>query len=268
MADALSFLPPDWVPLERGRVWAAPCFAEPAMKRGWDSLDKVCSPDKGFQARKTPFRITLREELNGLEVFRKINLKGWKGQGIRDRVRTFLFNHLSPAAYEAYWIFTLKEMGFKVPRPLLVGDSGRMSGMCALVTEGIPNARGFVEIPPDELRGYSNVTARLVAGLHGENIFHRDLYLYHFILDGNGDIYLTDFQRMIRPRIMAMRWRVKDLAEMLHSCPDEVPAFSILRFFCYYCIEAGMEEKRRKRILARKVVRKAGRIGRHVPRYG
>ncbi len=253
---------PGWLSLDGGRVFASPRFLEEAKKRGWDSLRGVCAPPSGKVVRSTPFRFASLEE----GCFRKVHLGGWKGAGLRDRLRLASRPFLSPARTEIYWSEILGEAGIPVPAPLLLAEEGPREGRSALVTRAVPGG-----IPLDRLEGsppgkVAWAAARLVARLHAKGLVHRDLYLNHFLLDRGGELWLADLQRMMAPRAFFERWRVKDLAALLLSAPPWVSARMKLRFLLVYSRFLGME-KGRVRPLARKVSKKEKRMASHEPRW-
>ncbi len=265
---ALLFQPkgpplPGWISLDEGRVFASPRFLEEAKRRGWDSLEGVCGPPAGEVVRSTPFRVTAREG----GVFRKVHLAGWKGAGFRDRLRLRAAPFLSPARTEIYWSDRLAGLGVLTPIPLLLAEEGPRDGRSALVTRGVEGGISLDRIqgpPPPEAAAKA---ARLTAVLHREGLVHRDLYLNHLLLDPQGEIWLADLQRMMEPRAFFERWRVKDLAALLHSAPAWALGITAFRFFLAYARCLGLERKA-LRPLIRKVVKKEKRIRSHRPRWG
>ena len=65
--------------------------------------------------------------------------------------------------------------------------------------------------------------AVISAKLHNARVFHKDLYLCHFFLDlrpgaeAGRRLFLIDLHRLARHRLTAMRWRWKDLGQLLFS---------------------------------------------------
>lgn len=84
--------------------------------------------------------------------------------------------------------------------------------------------------------------AEMTARLHQALLFHKDLYLCHFFINLNHNaragrlVTLIDLHRLARHRLLALRWRHKDLAQLLFSTYD-VPGVSDrdrLRFWSLY----------------------------------
>jgi tRNA A-37 threonylcarbamoyl transferase component Bud32 len=65
----------------------------------------------------------------------------------------------------------------------------------------------------------------LMRSLHSAGLVHRDLYACHIFLDdspGQARLHLIDLARVFAPvRWRLFRWRVKDLAQLRSSMPDE-----------------------------------------------
>jgi heptose I phosphotransferase len=72
-------------------------------------------------------------------------------------------------------------------------------------------------------RSLVGALARLVARLHTQRLFHKDLYLCHVFLAPDASrpiderLVLIDLQRLARHRWTAWRWLWKDLGQLLYS---------------------------------------------------
>jgi tRNA A-37 threonylcarbamoyl transferase component Bud32 len=98
--------------------------------------------------------------------------------------------------------------------------------------------------------------ADLARRLHACGLVHRDLYLNHlFVAKGGDELTLIDLARVQRTR--KRRRRVKDLAALVMSARGLVSRTDLLR---------GLRRYGGDRKLARAVLRKAGKMARHVPR--
>ncbi len=253
---------PGWVSLDQGRVFVSPRFLEEARRRGWDSLQGVCGPPRGETVRSTPFRVPTREG----GVFRKVHHKGWKGAGFRDRLRLRAHPFLSPARTEIYWSDRLAGLGILTPVPLLLAEEGPKDGRSALVTRAVEGGLPLDRIQESPSPGLTAAAALLVAELHREGLVHRDLYLNHLLRDAQGEIWLADLQRMMKPRAFFERWRVKDLAALLHSAPPRARGIPALRFFLSYARRLGLERKALRPLL-RKITKKEKKMRSHKPRW-
>ena len=73
----------------------------------------------------------------------------------------------------------------------------------------------------DERRSVIAALAATARRLHAAGLFHRDLYWCHFFVErtaGGAVARLIDLQRVLRPRL-AVKWRMKDLAQFHYSTP-------------------------------------------------
>jgi len=98
--------------------------------------------------------------------------------------------------------------------------------------------------------------ADLVRRLHACGLVHKDLYLNHLYAEpGGGSLTLVDLGRLTRTT--SRRLRVKDLAALYLSARPLCTRTALLR---------GLRRYGGDRRLARRIVRKAQRMARHVPR--
>ncbi|HEX5138830.1 MAG TPA: lipopolysaccharide kinase InaA family protein [Planctomycetota bacterium] len=145
--------------------------------------------------------------------------------------------------------------GFRVPEPavggLLADGRGLFSSVPLLGLEPLDEI--WKTLDP---RRAALAVADLARRLHACGLVHRDLYLCHlFARPGDYDLTLIDLARLRRST--SRRRRVKDLAALLSSATGLVSRTCLWRGLLRY----GGDRK-----LARRVVRKAARIARHVPR--
>ncbi len=103
--------------------------------------------------------------------------------------------------------------------------------------------------------------AKLAGTMHRMGFAHQDLYLVHLFIRKNENYtpYIIDLQRVIMQRRLAMRWRVKDLAQLLFSAAPVITRQDINIFCKAYMKAAGISRQLGCR-LARSVSRKAGRM--------
>ena len=100
---------------------------------------------------------------------------------------------------------------------------GRHPGGSFVVLEGSPGRPGDAWIRSGvggkALRSVTRELAAGVARMHDANLCHRDLNVYHVLVDGCA-FRLIDVGRVMR--FVRRRWIVKDLASLLHSTPSRV----------------------------------------------
>jgi len=253
---------PQWTVLDAGRLYASPSLARPP----WSAAAQLCAPAGGETVRATPFRRTSREACGTATFFRKVHFHGFAGAGLRDRLRLLLASPGSPARLELAWNRALAGLGLKVPEPVLLAEEGGRRGASALVTRAVPGGVPLHRMEGRRLGGLAGPVAALVAALHGQGLFHRDLYLDHLHLDGTGGLWLADLQRLIRPRLARERWRAKDLAALLHSSMGKVGRLAQARFLAVYGRLMELPEDAVRR-LARRVQARQRRMARHRPRH-
>jgi hypothetical protein len=212
-----------------------------------DALDAVFDP-RGRIVRYAPWRRTVMHELPGGErVFCKHRLS----RGLDSK-------------REWHALHALRELGLGVPTPLFLALRERDSviGIAAvpgrpadaLLAEGAEQERLLVEM------------ANVVRRLHGAGWAYRDLYWNHvFAQVGTPGVWLVDVERAFQPGSGFERWRIKDLAGLVSSLPDEVGVTRSagLRFLR----EAMGDLPADYKTIARRVLAKAARIRGHVTKY-
>ena len=110
---------------------------------------------------------------------------------------------------------------------------------------------------------WTDALARYVAVLHDAGLCHRDLNVYHILLDADQGPRLIDVGRVTaiggwRPR----RWLVKDLASLHYSAfRERFPSWMGRRFLRGY-LEATGRSWPRRRLLAQ-ILAKSARYRRH-----
>ncbi len=145
--------------------------------------------------------------------------------------------------------------GFRVPEPavggLLCDGRGLFSTVALDGLQPIEDVWKSLE-PRRAVRAIADLARRL----HACGLVHRDLYLCHlFVKPGEYDLTLIDLARLTRST--SRRRRVKDLAALLSSARGLASRTELWRGLLRY----GGGRK-----LARRVLRKARKIARHVPR--
>ena len=175
----------------------------------------------------------------------------------------------------------LMTAGIKTPKTVSYGEQWGVffEKRSFIITEGLPNAEPLEQKLPDcfkdiskteNLRKQRNFIDRLgqfAKKFHATGYRHRDFYLAHIFYSDDGTFYLIDLHRAFKPRILAERFRVKDISQLYYSAPGS--AFSRtdrLRFYKSYAGKRPLD--RCDKAFIRKVVRKANRIARRETKYG
>jgi len=158
-------------------------------------------------------------------------------------------------------------LGLNTMLPLAAArlDDGRSCDLTLGIT-GYTRASELVkQLQPGDPRRAKLVLrlAEMVGRMHAAGMAHQDLYLVHFfILEQQDDTpFLIDLQRLIMQPQLALRWRVKDLAQLLFSAQQHVSAEEVRLFWQTYARFAGVDpENGRLKYLVR---RKTAVIVRH-----
>ena len=188
----------------------------------------------------------------------------------------------TPGAAEFAHLERARKLGLAVPEVVAAGERigpwGRLQSflIIAELTGSLPLNEAMPvlveQLDPAALvslkRGLTREMAAIAATLHRANAFHKDLYLCHFFLDmakvdRAGDrLALIDLHRLAEHRFWPVRWRCKDLAQLLFSV-EGVPGIErgdVLRFWARYRKLTGLKYSRWQ---GRMVAWKAARYSRH-----
>lgn len=175
----------------------------------------------------------------------------------------------TPAAAEWAHLRRARELGVAVPDAVAAGERigpwgtlqsyllvAELTG-CLPLHEAIPALQA--SLPPDRFAALKRALiaemAAIVATLHRAALFHKDLYLCHFFLDpsvGAGAsrrLTLIDLHRLGEHRLVAWRWRWKDLGQLLFSTfgVDGIDDRDRLRFWMLYRKRMGLRFPRLER---------------------
>ena len=143
----------------------------------------------------------------------------------------------TPAAAEWAHLAKARALGVPVPDAVAVGEAiGPWGGLCSyLMVAELTGSEALNEVlpglaasmPPAEFAALKRSLIRELAGitarLHAAGAFHKDLYLCHFYLDlarlreADRRLTLIDLHRLGEHRRTALRWRWKDLGQLLYS---------------------------------------------------
>ena len=157
-----------------------------------------------------------------------------------DRLRALVHpsGRYSPASAEWAHLESARGLGIEVPEVVAVGERigpwGTLQSYL-MVAELVDQSPLHEAIPALNLSLDPLAFARLkralivemastVARLHAAQAFHKDLYLCHFFLPttgfqpgGKGRLCLIDLHRLAVHRWSSVRWRCKDLGQLLYS---------------------------------------------------
>ncbi len=169
------------------------------------------------------------------------------------------------AAAEARGIAVLASHG--LPTATLIAHGTSADGRSFAITEDLEGYR-----PADvALRAGSSFEslaaplARTAGAMHGHRLFHRDLYLCHFMVrqaQSGVDVRMIDLARVLVRPFFAWRWQTKDLAQLVYSTREfGVGGAELQIFFEAYAAAAGGREVTARR--RREIERKVSRIARH-----
>jgi len=200
-----------------------------------------------------------------------IQIKNWFWHSSRKSTMSF---DLDPAD-------DLARAGIKTPKTISYGEQWGvfLEKRSFIITEELPNAESLEQKLPDcfrdrskteNLRQQRNFIERLgqfARRFHDTDYRHRDFYLAHIFYSDDGTFYLIDLQRAFKPRILAERFRIKDIAQLYYSAPGS--AFSKtdrLRFYKSYTGKKHLDG--RDKVFIRKVVRKVNWIARREIKHG
>ena len=119
-------------------------------------------------------------------------------------------------------------------------DSG-VATRAALLTIGLDAPRNLQNLLQNEplsaerRHGLAGALGGILRKMHDGGVNHRDFYLVHIRVGDGDQLYVTDLNRAdIRKRV-TRRWRVKDVAALLHSAPAVfVTATDKARFARHY----------------------------------
>lgn len=205
------------------------------------------------QGRSTS-RVRFDTAWGGLSVY----LKKHERLGWRERIAALVdpAGRHSPAGAEWRGLQQARSVGIPVPDAVAAGERigpwGQVQSYLMVLelegwlelNEALPrfarslNAREFARIKRRLILELADVVARL----HANQLFHKDLYLCHVFVDPKRAamerprLALIDLHRLRRHRWSAFRWRVKDLAQLLYSTMEvrEINDRDRLRFWRAY----------------------------------
>ena len=145
--------------------------------------------------------------------------------------------------------------GWRVPQPAVGGILSDGRGLFSTVR--LDGLHPVDDVWPTlDRRRAVRAIADIARRLHACGLVHKDLYLCHlFVAKGGEELTLIDLART--ERTTSARLRVKDLAALLHSARGFLSRTDLMR---------GLKRYGGDKRLARRVLKKAAKMARHVPR--
>jgi hypothetical protein len=254
------------------------------IELGLTSIDAVFSFQAGTNLTKDNLaghRTRLRFEIGSPPA--TLFLKRYDSPPLTTQLKNWFWHgrKASCALLELHSTANLAAEGINTPRTIAHGEQWGtfLEKRSFIITEKIPAAHSLERKLPDcftsgftveNLKLRRAVIAQLaifIRKFHQTAYRHRDLYLSHIFYGHNGQFYLIDLARAFKPKILADRFRRKDIAQLYYSAPGT--SFSNtdrLRFYRAYADRRKLTK--RDKALIRKVINRAKRIARHDAKHG
>jgi tRNA A-37 threonylcarbamoyl transferase component Bud32 len=247
-------------------------LGEAARGHGFGSLEELrpllwAKPERCY--RQVPGRLTFPWPEPGSP---RVVVKRFVGDLRRDRWYEYLRGRRrSPGQREYENLVGLRAAGLPVPEALGWYACGQESlVVMAFVPHGETLRQHLDGASQADLRRWVERLAPLVARLHAQGWYHRDLYLEHLVLAGSEaqpELMLLDLGRARCERQPRARWLHKDLGALLHSAPAELGLRARLRGLVLYGRARGITDSDQLRLLAVRAEAFRRRIAAHLPRY-
>ncbi len=228
-------------------------------------LEALADAEPQVPLRRLPGRVTFAwpEGDGALWV-----VKRYRSDLARDRWFDLLHGHprRSPGRREFDSLQGLTADGLPVPRARGWAETG--AGTSLVVMDHVPHRLNVSQrlLSGEDPRDWIPKLVPLVAALHGQGWYHRDLYLDHWVEGPDGPV-LLDVGRARRQRRVRRRWFVKDLAALWHSLPRSVHPSMRVRWVAAYLDARGIEGRESRRAWLRRVRCRARHMARHRPKY-
>ena len=251
---------------------------------GLTSIDAVFS----FNSGKDPGGSRLPKHRSRLQFdisnpAKILFLKRYDNPGVLTQLKNWFWHNAckSMMSFDLNPTKDLTRVGIKTPKTISYGEQwdAFFEKRSFIITEQIPNAQSLEQKLPDcfQLRSTTENLkrqrkfiirlSRLAKKFHDTGYCHRDFYLAHIFYSDDGTFYLIDLQRAFKPRFLAERFRVKDIAQLYYSAPGS--AFSKtdrLRFYKSYTGKRFLDQRDKAFIC--KVFKKVERIAKHDAKHG
>ncbi len=201
----------------------------------------------------------------------KVQLSNWLDHGRR----------LSTAAYDYTPAMELDKIGIKTPVVAAYGEvmGAMLEKKSFIVTEEISDGVSLERYVPefftppitgqkrkeqlDFIAGFADFTGKF----HFSGFRHRDYYLAHIFWAEQSGFQMIDLQRVFKPKLLAWKFRVKDIAQLYYSAPGSIYSKAMrLRFYKRY---AGVDKLTSKdRLFIKCVKGKAAKMAAHDEKKG
>jgi heptose I phosphotransferase len=293
--------PPDCETWDEGRLVVNRQFARLLRDHRLTTFRQLFDLIGGEVVRRVGTRETTRITLNGPQGLSTFYLKRHGAPKWRDRIMPWLHGsrpiHGARNEWEA--IFRFMDAGIPTMTPVAFGESG---GRSLLITEALaarcnlleyaggrqdgslplpfffgngaaPDDAGGPHGTIDSARELIGIVAEMARRMHAAGLHHQDFYLNHLLLCetageaddniGKPDIRVIDLGRARRQQPLALRWIVKDLAQLNFSAGRLSPQ-GRLRFLRIYLGRPFHADDRK---LVRRIAGKSRRIAAHTAKH-
>ncbi|MBN2145103.1 MAG: hypothetical protein JW774_10810 [Candidatus Aureabacteria bacterium] len=235
------------------------------------SVADILSFSEGTCYKQNRYRSVRRFEKDGNFYF----LKQFHHVPLSKQIRNILFSRHSEAFLEWNHLDLVKNLNIPTLDPVAWGEDfrWRLEKGGFLITKESPatiRVESFLKsLSPAQNKWREKIVdtiADYTRCLHENSYFHKDLYLGHFLIDPRSeddfDIYLIDLQRLQKHRILAEHYRIKDLASLYFSVPENSLSRTFqLRFLKKYLKVKRLTKQHKKWIT--RILKKSGKIARH-----
>lgn len=288
---ALAFEHPNRLPmLKSGEMRVDPRYFDLLRVADLSTFDDVMSYSAGASMGKpglASYRERIRLTLGEGNTAEPVFLKRYRRPPLREQLRRMWEFKLrrGSAEREMHFARHLGILGINTMRRIAFGS--RMRGCFEVsgfgITGGVPGesmetlvalwSADAASLPaPSERRDIIEQLAKVAFRLHGNGLFHRDLYLCHVFMshrdDGGIVLSLIDLGRMIRGGVRLERWRVKDLAALAYSSPSPlVTRADRVRFLYHYVRLEGRGDQKAMRKRVRQLIASINARNRRTARH-
>lgn len=179
----------------------------------------------------------------GFQDYPEVFVKRYKCGGLRDSLKYLLLPSKAAAEWRSLRYF--EATGIPCPRPLAFSEKRSRGVLCdsCLITQSLAPALPLHEylqqesVTSAQKRRITGMLAHLVAMLHGQNMYYRDLHagniLVRIAADGNAQLFCVDLHRAMILPVLFEWMAVNDLAQLCNSLPAS--RTDSIRFLKTYC---------------------------------